>query len=177
MDTLAAADQSPVPPLPRRPMKQARVPGERRCDRSSVTEIKDDGVLDDPCPDRRRSRRLSPRSTHAMPSQGVLDAQSPAAEGEIAHVGRIRDWHAVGRGRARTWRSHRLPRHARASARPGRSSRRRTGMSLLGELSALGVILSPQLIPDRRSLTACRSAAAVGRPLHRRVRRCDDAWR
>src|SRR2546425_9816861 len=37
---------------------------------------------------------------------------------------------------------------------------------------ASGVILSPQLIPDRRSLTASRSAAAgsAGRPLNRPVR-------
>src|SRR3972149_2712130 len=42
-----------------------------------------------------------------MPSQDVLDAQPPSAGAEIAHAGRIRDWHASGRGRARTWRSHR----------------------------------------------------------------------
>src|SRR5439155_13091832 len=88
-----------------------------------------------------------------MPSRGVRDAQPPTAEGEIAHVGRIRDWHTVGRARARTWRSHRLPGHAHASAPPDRSRRRRTGMALLGEPSASGVILSPQLTPDRRSLT------------------------
>src|SRR5438876_467753 len=101
-----------------------------------------------------------------MPSQGVPDAQPPAAEGEIAHVGRIRDWHAVGRARARTWRSHRLPRRAHASAPPDRSRRRRTGMALLGEPSASGVILSAQLTPDRRSLT--------DRPISRPPRRAGE---
>src|SRR5207245_6812737 len=99
------------------------------------------------------------------------DAQPPAAEGEIAHVGRIRDWHAVGRARARTWRSHCPPRHAHASAPPDRSRRRRIGMALLGEPSASGVILSPQLTPDRRSLTLALSSGAKRRLLKRVVRR------
>src|SRR5947207_7937783 len=91
-----------------------------------------------------------------MPSQGVLGAQSPSAEGEIAHVARSCDWHAVGRARARTSRSHHRLRRAHASAPPDRSRRRRTGMPRLGEPSASDVILSPQLIPDRRWLTTWR---------------------
>src|SRR5437899_11065043 len=92
-----------------------------------------------------------------MPSQGVPDAQPPAAEAEIAHVGRIRDWHAVGRAQARTWRSHRPPRHAHASAPPDRSSRRRTGMALLaarGRMLAVSSngLLAGRLTEDRRCL-------------------------
>jgi len=48
VNTLATADQSPVPALARRPVEQARVPGERRRDRSPVTQVNDDSVVDDP---------------------------------------------------------------------------------------------------------------------------------
>src|SRR5437763_12027406 len=96
-----------------------------------------------------------------MPSVDVLDGQPPAAAGEIAHAERIRDWHAGGRGRARTWRSPRPPRRARASVPPDRSRRRRTGMALLAAWSASAVILSPQLSPDCRSLTHVSWHASV----------------
>jgi len=52
VNTLATADESAAPAFPRRPVKQARVPGERCRDRSPVTQLNDDGVVDDPRADR-----------------------------------------------------------------------------------------------------------------------------
>ncbi len=52
MDALATSDESPAPELARRSMKQARVPRERCRERPPVTQIDDDGIVNNPGSDR-----------------------------------------------------------------------------------------------------------------------------